>query len=153
MIEIEFEYKAVLASLEKLQHASADLSPALAEIGEMLVESTKQRFENTKGPDGKPWLLNSVLSTLLNDDKKNDRPLTGETGLLMDTINYQLVGNNTLEIGSPMEYAAMQQFGGKKSEFPFLWGDIPARPFLGVSARDEKEILDIIHDHFQAALS
>jgi phage gpG-like protein len=41
----------------------------------------------------------------------------------------------------------MQQFGGTKNEFPFLWGDIPARPFLGISNDDEKAILSIIEDH------
>ena len=46
-----------------------------------------------------------------------------------------------------MEYAAMQQFGGIKSEFPHLWGDIPARPFLGVSESDAEEILAIVHDY------
>jgi phage gpG-like protein len=45
-----------------------------------------------------------------------------------------------------MVYAAMQQFGGTKAEFPHLWGDIPERPFLGVSD-DEKEILEIISDY------
>ncbi len=47
-------------------------------------------------------------------------------------------------LGSPMEYAAMQQFSGKKSEFPHLWGDIPARPFLGISKEDRQAILDIV---------
>jgi phage gpG-like protein len=31
----------------------------------------------------------------------------------------------------------MQQFGGTKAEFPNLWGDIPPRPFLGLSIEDE----------------
>jgi phage gpG-like protein len=28
----------------------------------------------------------------------------------------------------------MQQFGGTKAQFPNLWGDIPARPFLPITA-------------------
>ena len=133
-----------------MQKATSDLEPALLEIGEVMTESTKQRFSDTESPDGKPWLLNSELSTL--QYKEGSRPLTGETGLLGDTINYQLVANDTLEIGSPLEYAAMQQFGGTKAEFPHLWGNIPARPFLGLSDDDEKEVLDIINDHLQLAL-
>ena len=43
-----------------------------------------------------------------------------------------------------MAYAAMQQFGGTKSQFPHLWGDIPARPFLGISTADKQNIRDII---------
>ena len=72
------------------------------------------------------------------------KPLTGETRALQTTINYQLQGAHGVSIGSPMVYAAMQQFGGTKSQFPQLWGDIPARPFLGVSATDKTNILDIL---------
>jgi len=55
-------------------------------------------------------------------------------------------------IGSPMEYAAMQQFGGTKAEFPNLWGDIPARPFLGISSQDENEILTILRNYLESAV-
>lgn len=150
-VEYEFNDKEVIAALKRLADSGDDMGPVFSAIGESMMESTKHRFETTASPDGEPWLLNSVLSTLLNDEKKGDRPLTGEDGLLMDTINWQLTGDG-VEIGSPMEYAAMQQFGGKKSEFPKLWGDIPARPFLGVSADDEQMILDTLHDHFEYAL-
>lgn len=30
--------------------------------------------------------------------------------------------------------------------FPNLWGDIPARPFLGLSPSDEQGILDIVEE-------
>ena len=80
---------------------------------------------------------------------KGNKPLLTGEGLLGDTISYQLNGNDAVEIGSPMEYAAMQQFGGKKSEFPWLWGDIPARPFLGLSDNDSEQILEIINKHLQ----
>jgi phage gpG-like protein len=72
------------------------------------------------------------------------KPLTGKTGILGDTIDYQLDGNSSVRIGSSRVYAAMQQFGGTKAQWPHLWGDIPARPFLGVSDADKTNILDII---------
>jgi phage gpG-like protein len=72
------------------------------------------------------------------------KPLTGKMKALQDGINYQLLGSTGVSIGSPMPYAAMQQFGGTKSQFPHLWGDIPARPFLGMSDADKTNILDII---------
>jgi len=149
MIQIQYDSDTVLHALTKLQKATSDLSPALLEIGEQLGESTKLRFASTIGPDNKRWSVNASATL---DNKEGDRPLTGETGLLGNTINYQIVDTNTLAIGSPMEYAAMQQFGGKKEEFPNLWGDIPARPFLGVSKQDEKDILDILQYHLQSAL-
>ncbi len=67
-------------------------------------------------------------------------------GYLRDQIDFNVTGN-VLEVGSTMEYAAMQQFGGRKSEFPHLWGDIPARPFLGLSAADKSAIDEIVSEY------
>jgi len=36
---------------------------------------------------------------------------------------------------------------GTKEEFPNLWGDIPGRPFLGISEQDKSDILAIIQRH------
>jgi len=52
-------------------------------------------------------------------------------------IDWQLNGKDAVEIGTNLPYGAMQQFGGTKAEFPHLWGDIPERPFLGLSKDDE----------------
>ncbi len=144
MIEIRINDKQVLQALANLEQHVSDLSPALKQIGEDLTKSTKQRFADRKGPDGKPWKQNSPVTI---QRKGRDFPLTGKTGVLGDTINYQLTGNDTLEVGSPERYAAMQQFGGKKSEFPWLLGDIPARPFLGISNDDNEKIIEIIYNH------
>lgn len=78
-------------------------------------------------------------------------PLTGKTKTLGHTINYQLDGNSAVRIGSPVVYAAMQQFGGTKAQWPHLWGDIPARPFLGISNADKASILDIIGNYLVRA--
>lgn len=148
MIEVQIDDTKIRAALSNLAEKTSNLRPVLESIGEDMMASTKHRFNKgvTAGPDGTKWLLNSVLSTLLYKD--GDTPLTGETGNLMNSINYQMMqGGNGVEIGSPLEYAAMQQFGGTKAEFPHLWGDIPARPFLGLSSDDEKNILETISDY------
>lgn len=83
----------------------------------------------------------------------NKKPLIGRTrgsAGLMGTIHYNS-GHDFVEIGSPKEYAAMQQFGGKKTVFKNLWGDIPSRKFLGVSDTDRIGILDIIAEYFDQA--
>lgn len=149
MIEIHLDDRDVLTALQDLQRSTGDLRPALAEIGEVLIESTKQRFVSQTGPDGQPWPENSPVTI---ERKGRNQPLIDITGNLMDAIYYNLVGNDALEIGSPMQYAAMQQFGGTKAEFPFLWGDIPARPFLGISDEDRDEILTIVRTHLENAI-
>ncbi|WP_432724193.1 phage virion morphogenesis protein [Jeongeupia wiesaeckerbachi] len=64
--------------------------------------------------------------------------------------DYALVGSNKV-------YAAMQQFGGDKADFPNLWGDVPARPFLPIDAdgklqpEAKEEVLDTVLRHLQTA--
>ncbi|MDD3328865.1 MAG: phage virion morphogenesis protein [Zoogloea sp.] len=127
-------------------------------IGEELITSTRARFATSTAPDGSRWAPNSRATfeaylarftrTTRKDGRLNakgsgvvmgKRPLVGQSRQLATQIYYNLTPRG-LEIGSPMEYAAMQQFGGSKAEFPHLWGDIPARPFLGLSAQDEDAI-------------
>ena len=154
MIEIKVDNKNVIAALDRLAKAAANPRPALLAIGDDLVLSTKKRFETSTAPDGTRWEpnrqstylqhLGSAKSNHRKDGRINSRgaakvmgkrPLIG-VGTLSKQI-YSNVDGNGLQVGSTMEYAAMQQFGGKKSKFPHLWGDIPARPFLGISAADE----------------
>lgn len=166
MIEIKVENKSVINALERLARAAANPRPALLAIGESLVLSTKKRFETSTAPDGTRWAPNSQVTYLMHlggaksnhrkDGRINSRgaekvmgkkPLIRK-GILSQQISYAVDGNG-LRIGSPMEYAAMQQFGGKKSKFPHLWGDIPARPFLGISDADEQMIVSTVDDYLR----
>lgn len=148
MIDVKIDNKNVIQAMERLANAAVNPRPALLAIGESLVLSTKKRFESSTAPDGSRWTPNKS-STLKR--KKGNKPLIGKTGLLSQQISYALDGDG-LRIGSPMEYAAMQQFGGKKSRFPNLWGDIPARPFLGISDADETMILKTVNDYLRSVI-
>ena len=62
--------------------------------------------------------------------------------------------------GSNLVYAPTHQFGAEKGDFgstskkrPIPFGDIPARPFLGISEATTEEILDAIRDHLIDVLS
>lgn len=143
-----FDDTEVVKAFQRLQRAVGDISPALKEIGEDLVDSTTPRFSSGVGPDGEKWKDNSAVTI---ERKGRNKPLIDE-GTLMNSIHYALIGTDTLEVGSPIEYAAMQQFGGSKSEFPFLWGDIPERPFLGVSDDDEEKILKTVDEYLMGSI-
>jgi phage gpG-like protein len=104
------------------------------------------------------------------------KPLIGESKALSTTITYQVVADGVI-IGSPKIYAATQQFGaamgafgryyqlfrlkydkkdfrrhaGSKKGHPIPWGNIPPRPFLGVSEEDKGHILAILRDALEAA--
>lgn len=159
MIRIELEDQAVQAAFARLEQAATQLQPVMQEIGEFLAETTKQRFQTGTAPDGSRWAPNTEVTYVRMLDKykgsygkkgqistaganrvMGKKPLIGETGALSTTINYR-AGANFVEIGSPMVYAAVHQFGARRHSFSggkTPWGDIPARPFLGISpeARD-----------------
>ncbi|MCO6427313.1 phage virion morphogenesis protein [Nitrosomonas communis] len=58
-IQIEVDNKTVLDALNRLQQSGARPRPALLEIGEALVESTKERFSTQTMPDGSRWERNA----------------------------------------------------------------------------------------------
>lgn len=155
MIEIKIDNTAVLQALERLSKLAENPRPALLAIGEELVKSTKQRFANSTAPDGKTWQANSPVTL---KRKKGTKPLIGETGSLASQIHYAVTGD-TLVVGSTMEYAAVQQFGAAQGRFgqnkrkaPIPWGNIPARPFLGISTEDEAMISDVIGDYLKTLI-
>ena len=137
--------------LQRLLRASGDLSPALRSIGEGLVKSTQDRFRHEIAPDGTAWA--PLSATTLRRKKRNRDKILTEFGHLRRLIAVGAVTPQSVEIGSSLVYATTHQFGAAKGEFgtdrggrPIPWGDIPARPFLGVSRADERDITDEIVD-------
>lgn len=171
MIEIKVDNKAVNDALDRLASASANPRPALLAIGESLVLSTKKRFETSTAPDGSRWVQNSQATYLsfLGNGKNNHckdgrvnksgsekvmgkKPLIGKTGNLSQQIDYAIDGSG-LRVGSIMEYAAMQQFGGITSPRSMIPNKIiPARPFLGISTADEQMIVSTVNDYLRGVI-
>lgn len=148
--------------------------PAYIAIGEYLIRAADQNFARQQSPDGQRWAPNSRVtierylagalkggSKLLNKKGQlnskgaqfvgSKKILQGHTGMLRHRLFYRLVSGG-VEYGSPEIYAAMMQFGGKKSSYPHLLGDIPSRPFLGLSQSDEKTVINIMSAYLRGAL-
>ncbi|MEW6562751.1 MAG: phage virion morphogenesis protein [Pseudomonadota bacterium] len=170
MIEVKIDNKNVLDALDRLTKATANPRPALLAIGESLVVSTKKRFETSTAPDGSKWQPNSDTTLRMglhsgNHFKKNGslkksgssylsnkKPLIGKTHSLATEI-FPKFDSNGLRIGSRLEYAAMQQFGGTTSLRSMIPGKrIPARPFLGISDSDETMILKTVNDYLRSVV-
>ena len=149
MINVEINDAAISAALSNLFAQLGDLTPVMESIGEILKTSTVKRFDQGISPAGDKWAANSPV-TLAR--KKDPRPLFGPSGDLHQ-FPAPRVGADFAEITSNKQYSAMMQFGGTKAAFPHLWGDIPARPFLGLSTQDESDILDTISEALAAALT
>lgn len=152
MIEVKVNSDQVQAALQAALDKTNNLKPALQEIGDNLIVSTRERFDTKQAPDGTPWKRNSPLTQLL---KGRDDPLIGESGGrggLLGSFHPNVSGNK-LEFGNSKEYAAMQHFGGKtspRSKYPNT--TIPARPFLGLSSDDKNQVLNILQNHIKKSL-
>lgn len=166
-IRSRIDDRDIQRELAKLDRKAGNLHPCLKNIGEYLVDSTQERFTKEEDPAGVKW---AALKQSTKDRKKHTKILT-ETSGLRDSIIYA-VANNGLKVGTNKIYAAPHQFGldkdlhvpahkravttafGKELKFP-VWAQVkahtfnpklPARPFLGFSAEDRQEIIEITRD-------
>lgn len=155
-IKVEVQDAELHQGLQALIETGLDLTPVMADIGEQLLNSTRQRFSDQVSPEGEAW---SPLShvTKARKKKNKDKILTGE-GRLRRLLSVR-AGKNYVEVGSTRIYAGTHQFGARRGAYgadkngsPIPWGDIPARPFLGVSNADKKTILEIIQKHLKKSV-
>jgi phage virion morphogenesis protein len=155
LIEFEIDHRATLAALRELGRRLANPRPALLEIGEELRESTLQRFARGADPAGRRWAPKApaTLAAYRARGLNRPKPLVGESRSLSTTIGYRMDGLRALLLGSPQKYAATHQLGARKGQYgrtrhgtPIPWGDIPARPFLGLSRDDRRTILQVLRE-------
>ena len=112
---------------------AGDLSPALEQIGAMLVESVRRNFDEGGRPE--KW-------EPLKGKNAARTPLV-KTGGLRDSIRAALE-NGAIELQSPLPYASFQQEGTRT---------IPARPFLVVQEEDYEKAGRIIAGYLQKKCS
>lgn len=153
-ITLTLDDAALVRQLGDLIGALTHPEPALRSIGEELQRTTQERFDQgqKQAPDGTPWARNSPVTIAR---KGRDNPLY-QRGNLQNTIRYQLRGATGVEVGTNLIYGAAHQFGMVKGYAgrtrrgaPIPWGNIPARPYLGLSADDETEVVRILRDYLE----
>ncbi len=164
MITIEVNDPEVSAIFARIVASLTDLTPLMQDIGELLVFSTKDRFDQGVSPDGVGWAPKSpttIAAYTRRGEKVDFRPLFGTSGDLHKYISFQ-ADSNEVRVGSNLIYAAVMQFGAAQGAFgahigrttpsekqpksqdhfhPVPWGNIPARPFLGISEGDRTNIV------------
>lgn len=155
-VELKIEAKSlpsVARGVEELARRAEDPAPLMDEIGSLLTTSTIDRFERERAPDGQPWLPS------IRAREEGGQTLT-ESARLRTSITHR-VGNRSVEIGTNVVYAAVHQLGATirakhAKALRFKVGGrfatvkqvtIPARPFLGVSAGDERAIGEAVADY------
>ena len=114
------------------------LQPLMLDLGEMLLDSTRQRFATKTAPDGSAW---KPLKPATLKRKKGRGSLLVLDGYLRDLMRAE-ADDDSVEVGSAQVYAALHQFGGAPGMKPGT-ADVEARPFLGLSIDDRRNVLDI----------
>lgn len=114
-------------------------------ISQMLEVQTQDRIADEKtSPEGLPWAPWSkrYAASLVRPNRVNPRSLlVGHPNLLPSIQNYTT--GLEARVGSNMVYAAIHQFGGR---------GIPARPYLGLSRANRRDITEMVIDSLEAGL-
>ena len=96
-----------------------DTTPVMAEIGEVLVLGTDQRFEREIDPDGVRWQENAPSTIERKRALGRILKILQETGGGRAGINYQ-VRRNGVEVGSPSKHMADHHLGRGQAERRWL---------------------------------
>lgn len=155
MAEIIHNTDAILAAFNRLLAAGQDLNEPMAVIAEILESASLRAFEQEKNPTtGEAW---APLSEVTKARRRNgsDAILRDSSGLFQSITRF--ADNDSAGVGTNKIYATTQHFGALKGAFKSSprkvpWGDIPARPFLGLGPDDEEEIVDTLAHFLMEAI-
>ena len=153
---VTFQSEDLRRQIDEVSARASDLTPLMADIGGALVTSAKMRIEHTNiAPDGVPWPQSFRA-------RVKGGPTLWDSGHLAYNI-VSAASAREVEVGTNLPYAAVHQFGATivpqaAGALSFKLADgthvtagkveIPARPYLGLSAEDEERILhDIVPLH------
>jgi phage virion morphogenesis protein len=128
----------------------AALAVLMESIKNLIGEQTKERISSEKAsPEGEPW---AAWGSGYAKTRTSGKSLLESEGHLLTSLQPFVSGREAV-IGTNLVYGAMHQFGGTKEVFPHLWGDIPARPYLGLSIANRIEIEELVSDYIGGLLA
>lgn len=153
MIRIELKDDEIAAALANLSRALVAKRPAMERIGEYLVASTQDRMARGETPEGTPFAsrAQTTLDAYARKSWSFGLPLH-LTGTMRANIASD-ASEDAVTVGSNALQSAVMQFGAAKGSLGARspWGDIPARPFLGLAEEDRTNITDIINEWLERA--
>jgi phage virion morphogenesis protein len=162
-VSIRGDLKKLLKTLDNASRVN--LSRLAKPVGAAMVASTKQRFRDSRDPEGKPWQPLSDVTRALGYGKRDYTPLGRlkqsaarrealrkilvQRATLRNSITYRADGSR-VAIGTNLKYARIHQLGGRAGRGKKV--RIPARPYLGISKEDRKEIERMTRRFLEEAL-
>jgi len=135
-IQIDIRDEQVRQNFDSMLRALTNPRPALAEIGELVVESVQRNFEEHRAPDGTAWTPLSPAYKKWKVEKKgrNASDILILNRILMGSVHWKIF-DNEVRIGTPIVYGRRHQLGD----------DImPKREYLGIRDSDWPKINGIL---------
>ena len=157
-LDLTSNFPEVLDVLEQVLKRVSDLSEPMASIAAVLESASEQAFSDEADPaTGENWTALSDLTLALRPQRQGGMILQDSTSLASSVTTE--AGADFAQIGTNVPYATTMFFGANQGAFgknsrghPLPWGDIPARPYLGVGDEDKADILDILEAEILSAL-
>lgn len=159
-MKVTFNTAQAQAVLDELARRVTDKTPLMEDIGELMIESTRQNFIEGSSPEGIAWApkaQSTIDAYAARGETVSLKPLIGPSKTLSTTIFSQATPDSAFW-GSNMIQSAVMQFGASKGQFgtasngsSIPWGPIPARPFLGVGPDDETAIIAAVEEWLEGA--
>lgn len=164
-ITIEVDDTRIHEALNRLLQVDTDLSPVMAVIAGHLADSARESFNREAAPGGDPWAPLSPTTSAERTQPRRTLPSGRVVGGYRAGPKLQRDGdlkNSILQdwdatsaiVGTNKDYATTQQFGAQRGAFgtikrggPVPWGNIPARPFLGLWPEHAEEILADVRNY------
>jgi phage gpG-like protein len=145
-VEIKLQEIDKLAQkLHSFVLSGGDKAGLLKSLGLVIEEQTKERFDTKRDPDGNEWRkITDAYRTYLERHFPGAQPPLVREGYMRDSIENQLLGSDSVIVGSPREYADYHQ--NAKSEKR-------RRKFLGFSAANIIELQDAVDEFMKEQVS
>lgn len=169
-----------LKYLRELRGRGERTLPLMQVIAQDLENSTRLRFTDGRDPNGVPWVPLSLATRIARARRasggrvytKDRRRTTAaftraflaptqplrDTGRLANSITSRAT-NDYAEVGTNVVYAKTHQFGARQGQYgrtkrgaPIPWGNVPARPFLGLSDADRQLIVERVESFILGAM-
>jgi len=153
-IDIEINADDVVSKLDKLKKALKD-KMLMEAIGSDIAAYSRRRIasRNNTAPDGSQW--ESLAASTIRAKQRKGK---GDMGTLMQkpklldsiAINPATLTEDSISIGSSLVYAMIHQKGGMAGKGRKV--KIPARPYIGVSAKEKDMIDKMVQDWIKRIL-
>ncbi len=148
MAGIRYEVQGLDEALAALARIVENRPKMLKMIGAAVESQTRERIGSERtAPDGTAWPAWAAVTAAR---RHSGQSLLQASGTLIDSLHY-VVDGDEVTVGSGMVYAAIHQFGGEAGRGRKV--KIPARPYLGISAQNEADLMETIEDYIHRQIT